>query len=95
MTTPPKLTRREMLAGTAGLVGGAMLTGLPLEGQAPEPAPAVPPDATKLQGAPTAPLGARSPFEAPTRAPTSARRSAPPRWVRSVVASEASLPLLR
>ncbi|MBX7120258.1 MAG: sulfite dehydrogenase [Gemmatimonadaceae bacterium] len=72
MTTPPKLTRREMLAGTAGLVGGAMLTGLPLEGQAPEPAPAVPPDATKLQGAPTAPLGARSPFEAPTRAPSGA-----------------------
>src|SRR5690606_12547168 len=32
----------------------------------------VPPDATKLQGAPTSALGARSPFEAPTRGPTGA-----------------------
>ncbi|CAA9311254.1 MAG: Sulfur oxidation protein SoxC, partial [uncultured Gemmatimonadaceae bacterium] len=36
------------------------------------PAPAVPPDATKVPGTPTTPLGARSPFVAPARTPVGA-----------------------
>lgn len=72
-----KLSRREMLAGAAGLIGGAVIAGVPftLDGQQPAPStarPSVPPDATKLQGAPTSALGARSPFVAPSRGPTGA-----------------------
>ena len=72
------LTRRDLIAGAVGTIGGAMLAGLPasLAGQqaaaAPQTAPArpaVPADATKLQGGTTTPLGARSAFEAPSRAP--------------------------
>ncbi|MCC6433334.1 MAG: sulfite dehydrogenase [Gemmatimonadaceae bacterium] len=89
-STSPALSRRDMLAGTAGLLGGAALAALPRTsaGQAappvspaaqssgssiapppPVPRPQVPLDATTMQGAPTAQLGARSPFHAPTRAP--------------------------
>ena len=66
------LSRRDLLTGAAGVLGGVVLAGLPLplDGQQAAPArPVVPPDATKLQGAPTSPLGARSAFEAPSRAP--------------------------
>ena len=75
------MSRRELLTGAAGVVGGAVLAGLPLsvdgQGQKPTAAaiaappapPVVPTDATKLQGAPTSPLGARSEYLAPTRAP--------------------------
>lgn len=72
---PPStpLTRRELLAGAAGALGGAVLAGMsvPLEGQqaAAPVRPSVPADATKLPGAPTSGLGARSPFESPTRDP--------------------------
>ncbi len=73
-TTAPALTRREMLAGAAGMVGGAVFAGLPatLEGQSPAAAarPTVPADATKLQGASTSSLGARSPFVTAARGPT-------------------------
>lgn len=73
------LSRREMLAGAVGLVGGAALAGLPLaaDGQAatasaitvPPTRPVVPSDPTKLLGAPTAAVGSRSPFVAPSRTP--------------------------
>ena len=74
-TTGPEgsaLTRRALLTGTAGALGGAVLAGLPgvLDSQEAAPArPIVPDDATKLQGAATSPLGERSPFETPSRAP--------------------------
>ncbi len=82
MSTPPvvNVTRRELLAGAAGVIGGAVIAGLPaaLEGQqgaaspsAPgKPRPTVPADPTKLQGGPTSAVGARSAFEAPVRTPT-------------------------
>ena len=73
------LTRRELLAGVAGAIGGAVLLGLPtLAGsQRPAvpavssatPAPMVPVDATKRQGAPTSALGGRSTFVTPSRTP--------------------------
>ena len=67
-------TRRELLAGAAGLLGGAMLAGATTahaaqQGAAAAPPPDVPPDATKLQGAPTSAVGSRSPFVAPARTP--------------------------
>ena len=70
------LSRREMLTGAAVAIGGAALAGIPLvvDGQVavpavPSAARVVPLDPTKLQGGPTAPLGPRSDFHAPTRAP--------------------------
>jgi len=66
------LSRRELLTGAVGAIGGAVLAGIPvtMDGQPPKPVrPAVPTDATKLQGAPTSALGARSDFHAPSRAP--------------------------
>jgi len=74
MTT--SLSRRELLAGAAGAIGGTVIAGLPavLEGQQGAPAaparPTVPADPTKLQGAPTSAVGARSAFESPVRTPT-------------------------
>ena len=56
---PPPFTRRELLAGAAGAIGGAVLAGVPrvARGQQGAPArPLVPADATKLQGAPARPL---------------------------------------
>jgi sulfane dehydrogenase subunit SoxC len=78
------VTRRDVLVGGAGALGGAILAGLPLAADtqgapsaaAPPPAAdptqplAVPDDPTKVPGAPTSGQGARSPFEAPQRAPT-------------------------
>lgn len=74
------VTRRELLAGAAGLVGGAALGGLPAlaDGQVPSatavpqppaPPPVAPLDATLMQGAPTAQVGSRSPFVTPSRTP--------------------------
>ena len=78
------LSRRDLLAGAAGFLGGAALAGLPLaaDGQGaaapaaagaapapPAPRPVAPLDATKMPGAPTAALGARSEYFAPTRIP--------------------------
>jgi sulfane dehydrogenase subunit SoxC len=70
------LSRRELLAGAAALVGGTVLAGLPesVEGQAAKAAaparPVAPPDPTKLQGGPTSAVGTRSPFFTPARTPT-------------------------
>lgn len=68
-----RLSRRTLLAGAAGALGGAMLSGLVprAEAQAPEnQAPSVPDDPTKVLGAPTRAVGERSPFEQPRRTPT-------------------------
>ncbi|HEX9167066.1 MAG TPA: sulfite dehydrogenase [Gemmatimonadales bacterium] len=70
------LSRRDLLAGAAALVGGAVLAGLPesVEGQAAKaaapPRPVAPADPTKLQGGPTTAVGSRSPFFTPARTPT-------------------------
>jgi sulfane dehydrogenase subunit SoxC len=73
----PEMTRRELLAGAAGVVGGAILAGIPTaaDGQkgvlakAAAAPPVLPLDPTKLQGAPTSAVGARSAFVAPSRTP--------------------------
>lgn len=67
------LTRREVLAGAAGALGGAIVAGLPgialAQHGAATALPPVPADPTRLQGAPTSAVGERSRFVAPTRAP--------------------------
>lgn len=79
LTETHGLSRRDLLAGAAGAIGGAVLAGMPsvVTGQAGTQTAAaapivVPIDATKLPGAPTSALGARSPFETPTRSPVGA-----------------------
>ena len=70
------VTRRDLLAGAAGAVGGVLLSGLPTVARAQDkPAaaaarPVVPADPTKLQGGATSAVGIRSPFETPMRTPT-------------------------
>jgi sulfane dehydrogenase subunit SoxC len=69
-----KFTRREMIAGTATALGAAAVakasTAGAQEGAAASgPTVTVPADPNKLQGLPTSPIGARSPFVKPSRAP--------------------------
>jgi sulfane dehydrogenase subunit SoxC len=69
-----KLSRREMIAGTATALGAAAVAKASTVGAqegaaASGPTVTVPADPTKLQGLPTSPLGARSPFVKPSRAP--------------------------
>lgn len=70
-----KLSRREMLAGTAAALGATALGATAADAdasaasQAATDAVSVPADPTKLQGLPTSPLGARSPFVKPVRGP--------------------------
>jgi sulfane dehydrogenase subunit SoxC len=80
------LSRRDLLTGAAGAIGGAVLAGLPgaASGQglaAPPPLPAaatqdgaslpvVPADPTKVPGTPTSARGARSAFVTSSRTPT-------------------------
>ncbi len=73
------MSRREMLSGAAGALGVAAVAALPLAagGQgaakaaaAPAATPVVPDDPTKLPGAPTSAVGARTPFFKPSRTPT-------------------------
>jgi sulfane dehydrogenase subunit SoxC len=71
----PKITRRRLIAGAAAAAGGVVLTQLPLDAQqkaaAPVPAtPVAPLDPTKAPGTPNTPVGDRSPFFHPQRAPT-------------------------
>src|SRR5437762_13055104 len=64
------LSRRALLAGAVGALGASGLRQARLAeafGQA--PAATVPPDPTKVPGAPLSPLGQRSPFERPRRIP--------------------------
>ena len=75
----PRLTRRGLLTGAAGVVGGALFCSLPPivrrqdKGLAVPPRPLAPPDPTRATavtpGATTA-VGSRSPFETPARTPT-------------------------
>ncbi len=69
-----KFTRREMIAGTATALGAAAVAKASTVGAqegaaASGPTVTVPADPTKLQGLPTSPIGARSPFVKPSRAP--------------------------
>lgn len=70
-----KLSRRELLAGTAAALGATALGATNANADATSAAQAatdavtVPADPTKLQGLPTSPLGARSPFVKPARGP--------------------------
>ena len=76
------VSRRSLLAGAAGAVGGALLTGVPgvMAGQggaagasaAPAPPAPSPSGSTPGQGAPTSALGARSAFVSPARTPVGA-----------------------
>ena len=79
MTNPdndkPRITRRDLLhsAGIAtGIALAAPITNLLAQAAtsvAPTQEPAIPPDATKVPGLPSGPLGERSPFEKPALAP--------------------------
>src|SRR2546428_7337116 len=66
MTDAP-ISRRALLAGAAGALGARALR------LAQAQAPALPPDPTKVPGAPVSPLGQRSPFERPRRIPVGSR----------------------
>src|SRR5690606_36226784 len=68
------LSRREILAGTAVALGPTALGANVADADAAnataqDAAVNVPADPTKLQGLPTSPLGARSPFVQPVRGP--------------------------
>src|SRR2546425_3809148 len=67
MTDAP-ISRRALLAGAAGALGARALR------LAQAQAPALPPDPTKVPGAPVSPLGQRSPFERPRRIPVGNRQ---------------------
>jgi sulfane dehydrogenase subunit SoxC len=66
------VSRRDWIIGSAGALGGAVLTGMPdaATSQGAPAAPAVPVDPAKVPGGPTSARGERSPFETPFRAPT-------------------------
>src|SRR5690242_8715908 len=73
-----RISRRTLIAGAAAAASGALLGDLADAGaqqkaaaaaQTP-PAPVAPPDPTKVPGAPTTPVGTRSPFVNPQRTPT-------------------------
>jgi sulfane dehydrogenase subunit SoxC len=71
--TDSTISRRHLLAGAAVAAGGVLLGKLPADAQqaaAHTPLPAVPADPTKVSGAPTTPVGQRSPFVHLERAPT-------------------------
>lgn len=80
------ISRRDLITGAAGALGGAVLAGLPAIGGAqqgahakaapaattpvPTALPQVPADPTKVVGSPTTAIGTRSPFVTAVRAPT-------------------------
>jgi sulfane dehydrogenase subunit SoxC len=67
MTDVP-ISRRSLIAGAAGALGAHALEQAGLgRGPGAAPPPAVPPDPTKVPGAPMRALGQRSPFEQPQR----------------------------
>src|SRR6266851_693513 len=65
MTDAP-ISRRVLLASVAGALGALALDRAGMA-QVPGQAPTVPPDPTKVPGAPLSELGQRSPFERPRR----------------------------
>ena len=73
--TDRDLSRRELLAGAAGVIGGVVLGGVPttaIAQQLAAPLPPIPVDPTKVQGAPTSAVGSRSRFVTAVRSPTGA-----------------------
>jgi sulfane dehydrogenase subunit SoxC len=72
----PGLTRRGLLAGAAGLVGGALFCALPPRVRTPDTGPGAPSgppapvDPTRATGGATTAVGSRSKFETPARTPT-------------------------
>jgi sulfane dehydrogenase subunit SoxC len=78
------LTRRELLAGAAGVLGAAALAGVPADagGQqgvataAPTATPIAPADPLRLPGGPTSAVGSRSQFARPSRSPFGEQRGA-------------------
>src|SRR6059036_3975417 len=65
MTDAP-ISRRVLLASVAGTLGALALDRAGMA-QVPGQTPTVPPDPTKVPGAPLSELGQRSPFERPRR----------------------------
>jgi sulfane dehydrogenase subunit SoxC len=76
------ISRRDLIAGVAGVVGGTVIGGAVEVGAQQKPSaiapvadpnaglPPIPDDATKLQGAPTSAVGTRSRFAEAARTPT-------------------------
>src|ERR1051325_5208045 len=73
MTDLP-ISRRSLLAGAAGVLGAGALQQQLARLRSQSGAPAVPPDPTKVPGAPTSAPGERSPFEQPRRVPVGANQ---------------------
>lgn len=74
-SAPSAVTRRDLLAGAAGAVGGALLAGVPgvasgQGGASKAVRPTVPADPTKVVGGATSAVGQRTPFFTPARNPT-------------------------
>lgn len=75
MTDVP-ISRRSLLAGAAGALGAGALQHQIARLQNQSGAPAIPPDPTKVPGAPLSALGERSPFERPRRVPMGTNQGA-------------------
>jgi sulfane dehydrogenase subunit SoxC len=75
MTDVP-ISRRSLLAGAAGALGAGALQRHIAKLQSQSGTPAVPPDPTKVPGAPLSALGERSPFERPRRVPMGTNQGA-------------------
>lgn len=75
MTDVP-ISRRSLLAGAAGALGAGALQHQIARLQNQSGPPAIPPDPTKVPGAPLSALGERSPFERPRRVPMGTNQGA-------------------
>lgn len=75
MTDVP-ISRRSLLAGAAGALAAGTLQQQIARLQNQSGTPAVPPDPTKVPGAPLSALGERSPFERPRRVPMGTNQGA-------------------
>lgn len=75
MTDVP-ISRRSLLAGAAGALGAGALQQQIARLQNQSGTPAIPPDPTKVPGAPLSALGERSPFERPRRVPMGTNQGA-------------------
>src|SRR5512146_1434042 len=70
------ISRRSLLAGAAGALGAGALQHQIARLQSQSGTPAIPPDPTKVPGAPLSALGERSPFERPRRLPMGTNQGA-------------------
>lgn len=75
MTDVP-ISRRSLLAGTAGALAAGALQKQIAKLRNQSGTPALPPDPTKVPGAPLSALGERSPFERPRRVPMGTNQGA-------------------